>query len=84
MKNSYKFFCNRDCVYFPCHQGVAPETFNCLFCYCPLYLLDDCGGAFVLRKGVKDCTGCIRPHAPGGYEAILERLRQECGQRRRD
>ena len=29
MKNSYRFFENRDCQYFPCHQGL--EDFNCLF-----------------------------------------------------
>ncbi len=26
----YKFFCNRECEYFPCHKGVDPEHFNCL------------------------------------------------------
>ena len=35
----YKFFQNRDCEYFPCHAGADPETFSCLFCYCPLYAL---------------------------------------------
>ena len=35
----YDFFQNRECEYFPCHQGADPETFSCLFCYCPLYTL---------------------------------------------
>ena len=82
MENSFKFFNNTACAYFPCHQGLAAETFNCLFCYCPLYFLNDCGGDFALRRGVKDCTGCTRPHAPGGYEIVLERLRRECERRR--
>ena len=33
MENSYRFFANKDCKYYPCHQGL--EAFNCLFCYCP-------------------------------------------------
>ena len=44
-KEGFDFFQNRACEYFPCHKGVADEDFNCLFCYCPLYLLgDECGG----------------------------------------
>lgn len=35
----YDFFQNRECEYFPCHPGADPETFSCLFCYCPLYAL---------------------------------------------
>ena len=37
----YAYFCNRECEYFPCHKGADPENFNCLFCYCPLYVLGD-------------------------------------------
>mgnify|MGYP003176167018 CR=1 FL=1 len=40
-KEGFDFFQNRACEYFPCHKGVADEDFNCLFCYCPLYLLGD-------------------------------------------
>ena len=35
MENSYKYFKNKDCKYFPCHKGLSDE-FNCLFCYCPM------------------------------------------------
>ena len=43
----YDFFQNQECEYFPCHAGADPESFNCLFCYCPLYALGDkCGGSF--------------------------------------
>ena len=34
-ENSYRFFSNRECQYYPCHEGI--EEMNCLFCYCPLY-----------------------------------------------
>ena len=36
---NYSFVQNRACEYFPCHEGVPEEDFNCLFCYCPLYAL---------------------------------------------
>ena len=42
MKNSSSFFENRECRYFPCHEGQDP--FNCLFCYCPFYLEEHCPG----------------------------------------
>jgi len=78
MENSHKFYSNRSCKYFPCHKGVREEEFNCLFCYCPLYFLGDkCGGNFRMVKGIKDCSQCTIPHAPGGYEKILERIREE-------
>lgn len=79
---SSRFFQNRACAYFPCHPGADADTFNCLFCYCPLYFLEDCGGDFRLLKGVKDCTACLRPHRPEGYDEILTRLRQEAAKRR--
>ena len=76
MKNSYRFFCNQDCEYFPCHKTGRPERFNCLFCYCPLYLVEDCGGNFrTLASGVKDCTPCLIPHTPEGYDHIVGRLK---------
>lgn len=75
--NSHRFFSNRECRYFPCHKTDRPDEFNCLFCYCPLYFFEDCGGSFtVLASGVKDCTGCMIPHAPRGYDHILARLRE--------
>ena len=79
---SHAFFQNRACAYFPCHQGAEAETFNCLFCYCPLYFLPACGGDFSMTKGIKDCTLCLKPHASGGYERTLTRLREEISARR--
>lgn len=83
MKNCYRFFCNKDCEYFPCHKTDRPEEFNCLFCYCPLYFFEDCGGSFKMRKGVKDCTGCLIPHTPKGYDYIVERLKKRADEARK-
>ena len=62
--NSSSFFRNVSCAYFPCHEGVDPSEFNCLFCYCPLYALGpSCGGDFTYTAtGIKDCSNCTRLH----------------------
>ena len=72
MNHSHRFFRNQDCEYFPCHSGANPERFNCMFCYCPLYALgDQCGGNCKYIAGeVKDCSGCLIPHQPEGYDYI--------------
>lgn len=44
MENSYKYFKNTDCKYFPCHKGLS-DDFNCLFCYCPMYSMPNCPGS---------------------------------------
>lgn len=69
----YQFFQNRDCEFFPCHQGIQGECFNCLFCYCPLYALgDQCGGCFrYTADGLKDCSACVRPHLAESYDEII-------------
>ena len=73
---NFDFFQNRKCEYFPCHQGVDPEDFNCLFCYCPLYALGDkCGGSFTYTdSGIKDCSRCLRPHRRENYSKIMEKM----------
>ena len=72
----YKFFQNKKCEYFPCHKGADPESFSCLFCFCPLYALGDrCGGSFTYtQNGIKDCTNCLRPHRKENYDDICARL----------
>ena len=72
----YKFCQNRNCEFFPCHQGVKEEDFNCLFCYCPLYALGDtCGGNFTyLENGIKDCSRCLKPHRAENYDKIMEKM----------
>lgn len=76
MENGTSFFSNKACAFFPCHEGVAPDEFNCLFCYCPLYALGpECGGKFSYNeKGYKVCTRCTRPHeGAAGAQLVLER-----------
>ena len=75
MKN-FPFFSHRECEAFPCHNAVAPEDFNCLFCFCPLYLLGKkCGGNFsLLPGGIKDCSNCSFPHERKNYGRILALL----------
>lgn len=73
---SCDFMQNRSCEYFPCHEGIEPDDFNCLFCYCPLYALgEDCGGCFTYTvDGFKDCSMCLRPHQRENYGQICKQL----------
>lgn len=74
----YSYFSNKECEYFPCHEGADRENFNCLFCYCPLYALDgDCGGNYrYTDKGIKDCSYCLVPHKPKGYDYVTTRFQK--------
>ena len=78
MDNSYCFFQNKECEYFPCHKVADSSAFSCLFCYCPLYALGEkCGGNFAYTSsGVKDCSGCLIPHRPEGYDYVLSKFSQ--------
>lgn len=79
MKNSYCFFANKECEWFPCHSlpsGKDVNDFSCLFCYCPLSPYDDCGGDYtMLDNGWKDCSNCTIPHF--NYDYIIAKLREE-------
>ena len=80
MKNSYRYFINKDCKYYPCHAMTNDSgVFNCLFCFCPLYYREgDCGGKFkILPNGIKDCSNCLIPHTEYGYEYIINKLKEE-------
>lgn len=76
MRNSSRFFENRECEYYPCHEGI--ENINCMFCYCPLYSKQKCLGnpAYIEHEGkrIKDCSGCTLPHKPENYDAIMKLL----------
>lgn len=78
MKKEYTYFSHHRCEYFPCHAGADPHNFNCLFCYCPLYVLgDQCGGQFTyLPNRNKDCSQCLYPHLRENYDAITGRYRE--------
>jgi Zn-finger protein len=73
---NYDFYTHTACEFFPCHKGVLPEHFNCLFCFCPLYALGaECGGRFSYTpQGIKDCSGCTFPHKRENYAEICNRL----------
>ena len=82
----YAYFAHKECEYFPCHVGATEEDFNCLFCYCPLYVLGrSCGGNFrYTKEGIKDCTACLLPHKRknygyviGRYQDIIEHMKEE-------
>ena len=75
---NYDFFQNKACEYYPCHNSADPDTFSCLFCYCPLYALGDkCGGNFTYtEQGLKDCSKCLIPHRRENYNKIMEKLPQ--------
>ncbi len=79
MENSYKYFENRDCKYYPCHEGLT--EMNCLFCYCPLYTREHCPGTpeYIERNGtqIKACTGCDFPHKAEHYEVIMQYLKAD-------
>lgn len=78
-ENNYEFFSHTKCEFFPCHKTEDPEHFNCLFCYCPLYLLGErCGGNFTYTPGgVKDCSACLIPHRRKNYSYIVGKLIEE-------
>ena len=79
MENSYKYFNNSTCKYYPCHKILPEEKFNCLFCYCPMNRYDDCLGTpkyiyTAFGKVIKDCSNCIYPHQPENYDKIMKYL----------
>lgn len=75
MSENYKFNQHTKCEYFPCHKTIKPEDFNCLFCYCPLYMLKDkCGGNFKYTKNVKDCSDCTIPHTRKAHDYIMSKM----------
>ena len=75
----HSFFSNRACKYFPCHDAIAEDDVNCLFCYCPLYALGpECGGNFTYtKKGRKNCKNCSLPHRrDAGNELVAAHYEQ--------
>lgn len=82
MRNAKKGFTNARCPAFPCHKGVDEREFNCLFCFCPLYHINECGGTprwISTEIGqMKDCALCSKPHmGEEGYDFVLNRLEQD-------
>ena len=78
MEKEYAYFSHKKCEYFPCHPAADPDNFNCLFCFCPLYVLGRaCGGNFrYLPNGRKDCSRCLFPHLRENYGAVTGRYQE--------
>ena len=77
-ENSHRFFANKECRYYPCHEGL--KEINCLFCYCPFYTFKDCpGDPKISESGKKSSVNCTFPHDPDNYEKIMEEIRQRQG-----
>ena len=74
MVNSHRFFENTDCKYYPCHKGI--DEINCLFCYCPMYMMENCPGNPEYKekegKKIKVCTNCTYPHRAENYDSVVE------------
>jgi len=75
MENSYKFYQNRDCQFFPCHTDIDEDSFNCLFCYCPVYFVQCPGDFRRLEDGRKDCMGCTLNHEPRFWEMVQSMMK---------
>lgn len=87
MDASYRFFANKACKFYPCHEGV--EEFNCLFCYCPLYDRKHCPGmpeyprmgrADIMngqKRTARLCEKCTFPHVPEHFDTIMQLLKKE-------
>ncbi|ONI42330.1 hypothetical protein AN639_12670 [Candidatus Epulonipiscium fishelsonii] len=72
---AFKGFQNCKCEFFPCHKIDNNQTINCMFCYCPLYLLEDCGGNFFyLGNGIKDCSRCLKIHDENSYDFVQSKM----------
>ena len=80
MNNSSKFFANKECEYYPCHKIDAQEV-NCLFCYCPMYSMDNCPGNYEIIESngrqVKSCMDCTFPHKAENYEKVMAILKAQ-------
>ncbi len=71
------YFVNRKCEYYPCHE-LSDERFSCMFCYCPLYDMEDCGGTYTYtEKGAKNCKDCVFPHDRDNYAAVIRKLKEK-------
>ena len=77
----FAFYTNKECEYYPCHPVPEGTEFNCLFCYCPLYMLGrKCGGNFTyLESGVKDCSECLVPHRRENYGDNADSYQRNAG-----
>ncbi len=71
---NHKYFVHDECPYYPCHD--LKEWKSCLFCWCPLFLLD-CDGNFSTINNIKDCSKCTIPHTVEGYDYIVKAVTKQ-------
>lgn len=79
---SYRYFENRECEFYPCHDT---DEINCLFCFCPLYPKEDCGGEpkYIEKEKdgrkvkIRDCSDCVFPHKKENYAKVICRLSRD-------
>lgn len=82
--NSYKHFSNTECEYYPCHDLYGHDNMtgkmiilNCLFCFCPLYHKEDCGGNYTTSvSGIRDCSNCCLPHDYRNYGFVIKKIKE--------
>lgn len=65
------FFENKYCKYYPCHKIYE---INCLFCYCPLFHMENCPGNPKHDDKVKDCSNCAFPHRSYNIKEMFKEL----------
>ena len=71
------YFLNKECEYYPCHK-LEEEKFSCMFCYCPLYDMENCGGTYnYTDKGIKNCMDCTFPHERDNYGKVIKKLKEK-------
>lgn len=74
-----RVFTNTECPFYPCHTVPEGVTFNCTFCYCPLYTLGTkCGGNFTYSlRGIKSCMDCSIMHeGAAGYDRVSDHFKE--------
>lgn len=69
-KNSYKFFANRSCKFFPCHKGLY--DLNCIWCYCPIFQYRETNA---ICQVCGPCEQCTFPHRPKNYDKMIKMLK---------
>lgn len=79
---NWKHLQDTKCEFFPCHKLDDPSKFNCRFCYCPAFLIDNCPGieggyAVILENGYKDCSACTINHNVDTFNVILDAVDNE-------
>jgi Zn-finger protein len=69
----------KDCNYYPCHDGIIEEEYQCEFCFCPIYPcnIEKTGGKIISgRDGsqIWDCSDCIIVHEKENFNKIKKGL----------